>query len=302
MHDTLPALPDHLSADIHTRFVLPDGRDLAFCAWGDPNGFPAFYFHGTPSCRLEGAFAHSAAQRHGVRLIAIDRPGVGRSTFQPNRNFSDWPQDVLALADHLSFDRFGVVGHSGAGPHLFACGALIAPARLAFIGALGPWGQLSNAEAKAGLNRLDRLFSQLAINNPLMMRLAFAPIGWTARHWSWLFMALLRSSVSRPDKHVLANASLADTFALVQKEAFRQGSQGAAHEALIAYQPWDFDIATVGVPTHIWLGEDDIFVPETMGRNLNQTIPGSTLRMVPGKGHFNIENWDDILSACRQHV
>ncbi len=34
--------------------MLPDGRALAYLEWGDSTGYPAFYFHGTPSSRLEG--------------------------------------------------------------------------------------------------------------------------------------------------------------------------------------------------------------------------------------------------------
>ena len=70
-------LPDRIRADEASVLRLPDGRELAYLEWGDPAGYPAFYFHGTPSSRLEGAFADGAAQRHGFRLIAIDRPGSG---------------------------------------------------------------------------------------------------------------------------------------------------------------------------------------------------------------------------------
>ncbi|EUA89407.1 alpha/beta hydrolase fold family protein [Mycobacterium ulcerans str. Harvey] len=120
---------------------MPDGRELACLEWGDPTGYPTFYFHGTLSSRLEGAFADGAARRARFRLIAVDRPGYGRSTFQEGRTLRDWPADVCALADALGLDKFGVVGHSGAGTHLFACGARIALSRLAFIGALGPGGR-----------------------------------------------------------------------------------------------------------------------------------------------------------------
>ena len=37
-------------AEIH---LLPDGRRLAYQQFGAADGFPAFYFHGTPSSRLE---------------------------------------------------------------------------------------------------------------------------------------------------------------------------------------------------------------------------------------------------------
>ncbi len=79
----MQALPEHIRADEASVFTLPDGRVLAYLEWGDDNGYPTFYFHGAPSSRLEGAFADGAAKRNGFRLIAVDRPGFGRSTGRP---------------------------------------------------------------------------------------------------------------------------------------------------------------------------------------------------------------------------
>jgi pimeloyl-ACP methyl ester carboxylesterase len=284
-----------------TRFhLLTDGRRLAYAEWGDPDGFPVFYFHGTPGSRLEGAFADEPARARGFRLISVDRPGYGRSTFQPDRTFRDWPGDVVSLADGLGIARFGVVGHSGAGPHLFACGAL--SDRLAFIGALGPWGPVATSEIMASLNRLDRLYARLARRSPWLMRATFAPLGWCARYVPGLFMALLAAAVSPADKTALRTGDLRARLRESELEAFRQGGRGAAHEAFIAYRDWGVDLSAVRVPTHLWLGDEDIFVSAPMGRHLERTIPGADVHRVPGAGHLDVGRWDDILAACATHV
>ncbi len=59
------------------RLRLADGRTLACLELGDPEGSPVLYFHGYPGSRLEGRLAAGAARRHGLRLIAPDRPGFG---------------------------------------------------------------------------------------------------------------------------------------------------------------------------------------------------------------------------------
>ena len=297
-----PSLPDRIGEDGFTVFQLPDGRDLAHMEWGRRDGFPVFYFHGSPSSRLEGAFADRAAARHGLRLIAIDRPGFGRSTFQENRRFADWPADVCALADGLGVGAFGVAGHSGAGPHLFACGVHIDPARLKFIGGLGPWGPVATPEIRMGMNALDRFFTGLATRAPWVMGAAFAPLGWAARYWPDLFFLIMKSSVSPADKERMNDPSLIRIFRAMQFEAFRQGGRGGAYEAFIAFTDWGFDIADVKTPTHIWIGDEDIWISHEMGRYMEQAIPGVDLHWVKGKGHFNIENWDDIFAACVTHL
>ncbi|NJN00035.1 MAG: hypothetical protein HC800_25435 [Phormidesmis sp. RL_2_1] len=82
--------------------MLPDNRQLAYAEYGDPDGHPVLYFHGGGNCRLEPLLlGNEAFTQLGLRLIAPDRPGIGRSDFRPNRGFSDWTKDVSFLADAL---------------------------------------------------------------------------------------------------------------------------------------------------------------------------------------------------------
>ena len=54
-----------------------DGRTLAFAEWGDPDGFPVFSLHGSPSSRLWRHYDESVYVDVGARLITYDRPGYG---------------------------------------------------------------------------------------------------------------------------------------------------------------------------------------------------------------------------------
>ena len=58
----------------------------------------------------------------------------------------------------------------------------------------------------------------------------------------------------------------------------------------------------MAVPTHIWQGDRDTFIPGAIAEYLGRTIPAVDLHWAPGKGHFNIECWDDILAACAADV
>src|SRR5438552_2192436 len=102
-----------------------DGRVLAFAVWGDPDGFPVMALHGTPGCRLERWPNEEVYQGLGVCFVTHDRAGYGRSSRRPGRRVVDEVDDVVLLADHLGFERFGVTGGSGGGPHALACAALL---------------------------------------------------------------------------------------------------------------------------------------------------------------------------------
>ena len=50
-----------------------------------------------------------------MRLISVDRPGIGLSDPLPGRRLLDWADDVRELANALELRRFRVVGLSGGG-------------------------------------------------------------------------------------------------------------------------------------------------------------------------------------------
>ena len=55
-------------------------------------------------------------QQYDIYLIAVDRPGVGLSTYNPNNSFQSFAADVQQLATYLHITGAGVLGWSGAGP------------------------------------------------------------------------------------------------------------------------------------------------------------------------------------------
>lgn len=134
--DTLPKNNQHG----YSSLSLPDGRKLAYSEYGDSHGKPVIYFHGFPGSRVEGLLMDAVAKRLGLRIVAPDRPGFGRSDFQAGRRLSGWQKDVASLADALSFERFSVLGISGGGPYVLACAEQLAERidKASIVCGLGP--------------------------------------------------------------------------------------------------------------------------------------------------------------------
>ena len=97
--------------------TLSDGRNLAYAEYGKSDDIPVLYFHGTPGAYLLPEGDAAIAKRLGLRLICPGRPGIGLSDFQPRRKLLDWPDDIVALADNLTINKFGVIGYSGGATH-----------------------------------------------------------------------------------------------------------------------------------------------------------------------------------------
>jgi pimeloyl-ACP methyl ester carboxylesterase len=142
MSTTAPATTSTIS--------LRAGRTLAYAESGDPNGVPLVFLHGWCGSRLTRHPDDSVTASLGVRLITIDRPGVGLSDRRRGRRLLDWPDDVAELMDRLGVDRFGLVGHSGGGPHALACGVRLAD-RITRLGVVCGFAPMDRPGATDGM-------------------------------------------------------------------------------------------------------------------------------------------------------
>jgi pimeloyl-ACP methyl ester carboxylesterase len=233
-----------------TRSVtMPDGRELAYEEYGDPNGVPVLSFHGGLSSRLDAAPADEAAAELGVRLISPDRPGVGRSSNQPGRRLLDWPADVTALADALGLGRFAVMGWSCGGAYAAVCGARLADrvTAVAFLSSVIPLDLFGTTR---GLTRDDRILLFLVRRAP---RVASALLRATIADASDIrLFEEIRRSFPVVDRTVLTErGSYREAVAFV-RESMRDGTEGALADYRIFGDPWGFALEEIVAPVHVW--------------------------------------------------
>jgi pimeloyl-ACP methyl ester carboxylesterase len=76
--------------DATKTIVTRDGRTLAYLEAGDPQGPLIIHNHGGPSSRLEARLFAAAASMNRLRLLCVDRPGIGRSSPQKSRSYAGW--------------------------------------------------------------------------------------------------------------------------------------------------------------------------------------------------------------------
>jgi len=279
------------------EMVLPDGRRLAFAEYGDLEGSPVFFFHGIPGSRIfRPPDAITAAL--GVRLVCVDRPGYGDSSFQPNRRILDWPADITALADYLGMPWFAVAGHSGGGPYVAAC-AYALPDRVqgaVIISGIGPLGAPGVTRGMGSRNRMGFWVGRWApwwywrLLNWLFYRSAH-------RHPESLFPDDLSGGVPA-DQAVLMDPDVLQLCRTSVREGFRQGITGHAWEGRLLSHPWGFDLGRITVLVHLWHGESDLDTPVQMGRFMASAIPNCEATFIPSAGHMLIfPHWEMILGS-----
>jgi pimeloyl-ACP methyl ester carboxylesterase len=278
-------------------FFLPDGRALGFAQFGAHDGKPLFFFHGLGASRLTRHPDDSIAASLGVRVITIDRPGIGLSDPQPGRTLLDWPDDVAALADALGIDQFAVLGWSGGGAHALACAHKI-PERLSAVGVVSGGAPLAGVASAEYLTAQWRSVAQIV---------QIAP--WTARLFAWNQERQARRSLHRTLEAIVARFSESDKALLADKhmrlmmlettrELYRQGSRGLYDDMLVLSRPWRFRLEHILKEVHLWHGQEDPLLTPAFGRHLARTLPNSRMTFYPGEGHFLLfAHWRDLLTA-----
>jgi pimeloyl-ACP methyl ester carboxylesterase len=282
--------------------LLPDGRRLAFSEYGDPQGFPIVYAHGSPGSRLEGAIFHDTAVRMGFRLIAMDRPGMGQSSNLAGRRLLDYPEDIRSLADALHLDTFGTVGWSGGGIHAAAC-AYALPDRVAFTALLCGYTNFAELENAASYLELkaDQIAAGLGQQGSPLFNLFFWLLAANIRLVPGLFIKTLASSLPPNDQAILADPAVQAHVLADQQEAFAHGWRGCAVDAQIHYLDWGFRIRAIPGKLTIFHGTDDKSVPLAYSRHLAAEAQDSELIVLPGEGHFfPVTHQEMIFKAARE--
>ena len=90
---------------------LPDARTLAWAEYGNPRGLPCLVIPDAGSSRLAPTWLlHDAAVPAPIRLLAVDRPGVGASDPMGIGGREDLADDLLHMVQTLAVGRVAVIG------------------------------------------------------------------------------------------------------------------------------------------------------------------------------------------------
>ncbi|WP_286237742.1 alpha/beta fold hydrolase [Neptuniibacter halophilus] len=100
-------------SDYHDIIINAGDYQLAAVEYGDPEGVPVLALHGW----LDNAASFSVLARHlqGVRLIALDLVGHGRSDHRPQAmpyHIWDNVADLHAVLKALQLEKVDLIGHS----------------------------------------------------------------------------------------------------------------------------------------------------------------------------------------------
>lgn len=273
-------------------FYLPDARKLAYAMYGPENGFPVFYFHGTPSSRLEpllllpfGIDIDDLLTQYNLQFIAIDRPGIGKSEYNKNATIASFAKDVKHLAEHLHIHSAASLAWSGGGPY-------------ALSQAYQFHNLIKSVYIIAGFTKSiheKQVFKAMTANKYYFGAAKYVP---------WLLNPVLSMAgklnlkrqlplwltrFPHADHYLFKDREKMSVFSKVTiNEACRKNSKGVVHEARLYFNQNDYSLSQLVQPVHYWWGTSDNVVVAIHNEAIQKEVPRHHLHLKEGEGHFSI--------------
>jgi pimeloyl-ACP methyl ester carboxylesterase len=263
------------------------GRRLSFAEFGRPRGAAIVWMHGTPGARRQIPLeAREFAESHDIRIIGVDRPGIGTSTPHLYENVLDWTGDLVELCDVLDIDTLRLIGLSGGGPYALAAGAAL-PDRVHGVGVLGGVAPTQGPDAiTGGLVSLAPYAAPLLTVGRVPVGVALAAGIRLVRPIAGPIIDAYAAVQPRGDKELLARPEFRAMFLddILNGARFHFGA--VLSDVILFTRHWGFEAADVQVPVHWWHGDSDHIIPHAHGEHMAQRLPHARFTTIDGESHL----------------
>jgi pimeloyl-ACP methyl ester carboxylesterase len=267
--------------------AVRDDRRLSFAEYGSTRGPAIIWMHGTPGARRQIPLeARAYAEQQGLRIVGIDRPGIGSSTPHLYPNVLDWTHDLEIMLDTLGIDTLRLIGLSGGGPYVLAAGVAM-PDRVHGVGILG------GVAPTTGDDAVDGGLIQLAVRLAPLLSVARVPLGVALTGAIRLIRPVagpvldLYAAVQPPgDRNLLSRPEFKAMFLDDLLNGSRFQTSAPLTDLVLFTRDWGFAAADVTVPVRWWHGDDDHIVPLAHGQHLVERLPDATLKVIAGESHL----------------
>ena len=231
------------------------------------------------------------AESMDLRIVGIDRPGIGSSTPFVYDDIAGFVPDLEVVADSLGLDEMVVIGLSGGGPYALAAGALL-PDRVSVVGSLGGVAPTVGQDAiQGGLVGLGRRLAPL-------VSVARLPLG-----VGLTGAVRLSRPLASPALDLYARLSPAGDRALLRRPEFKamflddliNGSRkqltAPLADVLLFSRHWGFELSDVQVPVQWWHGDADHIVPFEHGVHVWTACPMPSCTSCTARATWAVWAW-----------
>lgn len=285
--------------------VLGDGRSVGFDDVGDPAGIPVLFVHGTPDSRRSRHPDDDIAAHLGIRLVAVDRPGIGLSDPDPEATVASFADDAVALAEALGVERWRILAWSAGAPYGLAVAARHPDRveRVVVVAGLVPFEAYAEPgildQADGGRWMVAELGAELGPRG-----LATEALPMLAPHPCDPELArefVLEQADPRRRRELDAVPGAVEAMAAGVVDAVARGTDGLRRDLELQVEPADVDWSAVRCPVELVYADRDSTTPVDFGRWWAHRLPWAELTVEEGAGHLvALTHWSELLERLRR--
>lgn len=264
---------------------------------GDPDGTPVVLIHGTPDSRLARHPDASIVTDLGVRLIAIDRPGFGHTTADPDATPHSFAADVAALLDHFAIASAHLVAWSAGAIWALGCADVLAVRvrSVTVVGGLVPFEAFADplvrdaaGDARIGMvEAAEELGPDFAAEMIAGLLVPDPPTPAAALEHRREAGSAALSAIPGADAQMAAACC----------DAVHNGAAGLVRDVTVQLGPSGVDLARVTVPTRFLTGSNDTTCPPGFAHWYAAHVPGASVDIVADAGHgLLLTHWREVLA------
>lgn len=292
--DILLPLAEHAA---YGALRLPDGRAMAWTEYGSARGLPCVLVPDIGSSRLApGWLLHDSALPAAIRLLAIDRPGIGVSDPIGFGGTEQPAEDLRRMVQTLAVGRIALIGIGQGADDAFAFAAEY-PALVTSVSAVSVRLPCESSVRRGMLHPFAR---RQAKNWP-------GPLSsWTETAGKGVDLTQESTWSRMLDRLDVISAQVlgdrwqeADFREAVAADAAQINPAWTAPARLAGPPRWVLDPAAVRVPVHLWHGKHETGTTLQAVQQFAGDQSGWTVRTAAGSSAI-LGAWPEILAGAAQ--
>jgi pimeloyl-ACP methyl ester carboxylesterase len=267
------------------------GRVLAGRSFGPVTGDPVLFIAGAATGKSMH-FGDDLLESAHVRLITMDRPGMGASNPHPHRTLASTVDDYRDFVEGVTGESTIPVVANSQGS-VFGLGAAVAgwASRLVLV---SPADEVAHPAIRSMLPTESAQLARLAAKEPDEAAQVFR--SFTPGSMEQMVLA----GSGKEDRACYSGHAFLSLYRQALAEGFANGGVGYVCDSLIAMRSWELSLERIRIPVSVLFGNKDRSHSPDQGRTLTHRIPGACRRVIPGIGGALL--WthpQTVLDLCR---
>src|SRR5690554_3014370 len=257
--------------------VTSDGRVLSGLSFGPPTGDPLLFIAGAATGKSMH-FGADLLHDMNVRLLTMDRPGMGDSTLHEERTLTSTVDDYRTFAESaLGSSKISIPVVANSQGSVFGLGAAIEgwASRLILV---SPADEIAHPEIRAMLPPEAIQLSNLAQASPSDAERTMAAL--TPRDME----AMVLKGASAVDRTFYTGNSFLSLYRRSLTEGFANDGRGYARDTLIAMRPWGLPLGEMRTAATIMFGAGDLGHSPDHGATLANRIGNARRNVLADAG------------------